>query len=98
MKSFLNKKTELKKKEGSEEVLHYVDFLLLGLDTVPEKGWTPSDMSKSITITSKLKKASADEEITLEDAEFEYMLEVLPTTWAIKHQDIIDFDKYIREI
>ena len=106
MKKIENRKTELthikniteENPNGKVINLGYLDLLLEGLNVIPEKGITTSEMAERFNVLSKIENIKLGDTVELEDAEFLVAYNCKIKNWAMMHKDIVEFDKYIESI
>jgi len=100
MKTFINTKTEITRKDEKDNIKHlgYADLASMALNTPPENGWTPDDMRKRLKVLVKLENKKLGAEIQLEDAEFEELFRNKNVRWKFLHKDVVAFDDYLIEL
>ena len=102
MKTFINKTTEITKqvKEGSDEKINlgYANLAIVGLNTPPQGGWTPAEMTPRIKVIAKLDDTALDASIELEDAELDLIVTCSNVKWQFMHKDIVTFVEYLEEL
>jgi len=99
MKKLENKETELTKEvKGKEVKMGFVDLLLVGLNAVPERGFSVSQMKERFNVISKIEDIEIGKVVELEDAEFKVAFDCRTQNWAMMHKDIIAFEDYLQEI
>ena len=94
MKTITNKSTEITmaNQSGETTFMTYADLIKICLNNPPKNGWTTDEMRKRIKIEDKLEDLKAEDDISLEDAEFDKVLECSKVPWQFKHKDIIAFE------
>ncbi len=94
MRTIVNKSTEITMADESGEAIFmtYADLIKICLNNPPKNGWTTDEMRKRIKIEDKLEDLKAEGDISLEDAEFDKVVECSKVPWQFKHKDIIAFE------
>lgn len=94
MKTITNKSTEITiaDESGKTNFMTYADLIKICLNNPPKNGWTTDEMRKRIKIEDKLEDLKAEDDISLEDAEFDKVVECSKVPWQFKHKDIIAFE------
>jgi hypothetical protein len=77
---------------GETTFMTYADLIKICLNNPPKNGWTTDEMRKRIKIEDKLEDLKAEDDISLEDAEFDKVVECSKVPWQFKHKDIIAFE------
>ena len=97
MKKIINKVTEMPQADGlMTTYANLITFCVKG--NIPEWWLDVVEMAKRMRVLDALENIELEEEINIEDADFE-TIKALATVnkWAIIHKDLIDFVKYIKE-
>ena len=94
MKSFTNHQTSITAPiAGTDELkeMTYANLAQIVLNIPPQAGWTKDEMKIRIKIEDKLDKAEVDQEVELEDAEMEKLVECSAAPWQFKHKDLVKY-------
>lgn len=99
MKTFENKETEITQgnEDGSKTNLGYANLAMVGLNTPPQGGWTPTEMRERINVLAKL-DAPLGTKIKLEDAEFNLVVACSNVKWQFMHKDVVAFIDYLEKL
>lgn len=98
MKTFINKKTDIAMSPEDATKLGYANLAIIGLNTPPQGGWTPTEMRERIKTIAKLDDKDLDAKIKLEDAEFELVVACSNIKWQFMHKDVVAFCDYLDEL
>lgn len=102
MKTFINKKTEITQAATAtateKTIMGYANLAIVGLNTAPQGGWTPAEMSERLKVIAKLDAAELDAEVLLEDAEFNLLVACSNIKWQFMHKDVVAFAEYLEEV
>lgn len=101
MKEFINKKTEILKRDESGQTtgnIYFAELAAITLNVAPKEGWTTDEMRKRLPLQSKLSELKPDENIVLENAEVDLLAACLKINWQMLHIGIIQYEDYILEL
>lgn len=99
MKVIENKRTTIEAgdENGGVTLLTYANLIGSAIRQIRQEGFTIGEMKMCFNILEASEKA--DGEISLEDAEFEYLKRKIPgTRWLVLNKDIITFEDDINAI
>lgn len=100
MINFENKKVEIEFTDQAgqrHKVVDYAGLTVLMLNNSPHQGWTAKAMRDEIRIIEKMENATlaGAVEISLENAELDYIKSRMPEKWTLRHKDIPGYIEYI---
>jgi len=97
MKKFENKITSMPF-DGKGKMVEYAWLALQCVQSPKEGGFDVAEMDKRLRLVKSFTDVESSP-IELEDADFDKLKELVTTNkWAVIHQDIVDFVKYVETL
>jgi len=109
MKTFKNQQTTItmtvvgEKGKKSLTTMTYVDLAMLVLNIPPsispkgETRWPRAEQKLRFKIEDKIENLKVEQEIQLEDAEFNKIFELSQQDWTFKHRDLLKYLDHLDE-
>lgn len=98
-KVLINKETTILTEDGKENI-GFAELSVTALFKPVQGGWDPAQQRIIYKIVDKLEKKDLkfDDQIELEDREFEILAQSVRSPWAFMHREVTNLEAHITEI